>query len=134
MIKNERQLKVSVKRAEEFRAALADLQAKLVDPDMHPQLRSLELDALSSRLAGIESEIEDFKTLVESPPATIEVESLNELPQSLIRARIARGLTHRELASRLGLQEQAIQRYEATDYASANFRRLTEVADALGEC
>ena len=49
-----------------------------------------------------------------------------------LRARIASGLTHRALADRLGLKEQAVQRYEATDYASANFGRLAEVADALG--
>ena len=132
MIKNERQFRVSNKRVREIRAVLASLEAKPINPDLHPQLRSLELAALSSQLVDIESEIEDFKTLIESPPETIEVESLHELPQSLIRARIARGLTHRELANRLGLKEQAVQRYEATDYISANFGRLIEVADALG--
>lgn len=132
MIKNERQLGVSNKRAEEIRATIADLKSRPIDPDLHPRLRSVELAALTSQLADIESEIEDFKMLVESPPATIVAESLRELPRSLIRARIAAGLTHRALASRLGLKEQAIQRYEATDYASASFERLTQVADALG--
>jgi hypothetical protein len=30
------------------------------------------------------------------------------------------------------IQEQQIQRYEATDYASADFARLSEIARALG--
>ena len=114
MIKNERQFRVSNKRAKEIRAVLASLEAKPINPDLHSQLRSLELAALSSQLIDIESEIEDFKTLVESPPATIEIDSLHALPQSLIRARIARGLTHRPLANRLGLKEEAVQRCEAT--------------------
>ncbi len=37
----------------------------------------------------------------------------------------------RQLADRLGLAEQAIQRYEAGDYVVASFARLVEMADAL---
>ena len=59
-----------------------------------------------------------------------ELDELNvfaELATFLIKARIARGLSQRELADRIGLKEQQIQygeRYEATDYASASLARL----------
>jgi len=56
---------------------------------------------------------------------------IGEFPTALIRARIARGLTQRELAERVGLAEQAIQRYEASDYAGVSFARLVEIAEAL---
>jgi hypothetical protein len=36
------------------------------------------------------------------------------------------------LAERLGLKEQQIQRYEATNYASASLSRVQQVARALG--
>ena len=36
------------------------------------------------------------------------------------------------LAERLGLKEQQIQRYEATEYASANLARVIEVSETLG--
>jgi HTH-type transcriptional regulator / antitoxin HigA len=36
------------------------------------------------------------------------------------------------LADRLGLKEQQIQRYEATDYASASLARVIEISEALG--
>ena len=51
-----------------------------------------------------------------------------DLPSILIKARIAQGLSQRDLAERVGVKEQQIQRYEATDYASANLARLKEVA------
>ena len=35
------------------------------------------------------------------------------------------------LAGRVGLKEQQIQRYEATDYATAKWSRIREVAGAL---
>ena len=55
-----------------------------------------------------------------------------ELPTVLIKARIAQGLSQKDLAERIGLKEQQIQRYEATDYASASLNRIKEVVSALG--
>ena len=57
---------------------------------------------------------------------------VNELATVLIKARVAQGLSQRDLAERLGLKEQQIQRYEATDYASASLARIKEVVSALG--
>ncbi len=51
---------------------------------------------------------------------------------ALVKARIALGLTHKELADRLGLKEQQIQRYEATDYAGASLERIQQIMKALG--
>ena len=87
---------------------------------------------MAAKLDELESELEHYRMLTENPPTTIAVRSLRDFPQSLIQARIAQGLTHRDLAELLGLKEQMIQRYEATEYASASFRRLIEIADALG--
>ena len=57
---------------------------------------------------------------------------IDDLPVGLIRARIALRLTQKQLAERVGLKEQQIQRYEETDYVSASFSRLQEIIKALG--
>ncbi|MDZ4077388.1 XRE family transcriptional regulator [Hydrocarboniphaga sp.] len=49
----------------------------------------------------------------------------------LIVARIARGWSQKELARKLGLKEQAIQRYEAERYRSISLSNLLRVARAL---
>jgi transcriptional regulator with XRE-family HTH domain len=59
-------------------------------------------------------------------------ESFEDLPSALIQARIASGLSQKELAGRLNLKEQQIQRYEATEYASASLERINDVIRALG--
>ena len=41
-------------------------------------------------------------------------------------------MSQEDLAQRLGLKEQQIQRYEATDYAAASLARVSEIAKALG--
>lgn len=57
---------------------------------------------------------------------------LEALGLLLIQIRIAKHLTQAELAARLDLHEQMIQRYEQTQYRSASLDRLIQVARALG--
>jgi transcriptional regulator with XRE-family HTH domain len=64
--------------------------------------------------------------------AVLEFDTLTALPDALIRARTAAGVTQKELAARLGIKEQQVQRYEATRYAGANLERMQAVAEALG--
>ena len=40
-------------------------------------------------------------------------------------------MTQKELADKIGVREQQIQRYEASQYSSASFDRLCSIADAL---
>jgi len=61
----------------------------------------------------------------------ISADSLERLPSALIQARIATGLSQKQLAERLGLKEQQVQRYEANDYQGASLGRLHEVVTAL---
>ena len=129
MIKNERQYKITKSQITKFEAALDELTAR--DGD-NARLQKLEKDALRSQLDELRDEVDQFEQLRSGGPKPIHIESFDELPRALVKARIAAGLSQKELAERLGLKEQQIQRYEATDYCSASLSRLKEVAEALG--
>lgn len=60
------------------------------------------------------------------------LDSFAQLPDLLIRARVAAGLTRRALAERLGLEEYEVWHYEETRYADVGLDRLRAVAEALG--
>jgi transcriptional regulator with XRE-family HTH domain len=98
---------------------------------IHPLLRKAEEDALRSQLADLRAQLEEYEGLQAGKRAVFQLESLEELPRALIQARIASGLSQKELAEKLELKEQQIQRYEATEYASASLSRLIEVIRAL---
>ncbi|WP_449229765.1 helix-turn-helix transcriptional regulator, partial [Azospirillum doebereinerae] len=50
----------------------------------------------------------------------------------LIVARIIRGLSQKELARKLGLREQSIQRWEAERYRSISLSNYQKIAQTLG--
>ena len=88
-------------------------------------------ESIESQLADLHQELAEYDALKTQQVATLELHSLSELPDLLIKARIARGYTQAELARRLHLKPQQIQRYEATRYHSVSFNRLLEIARAL---
>ena len=132
MIKNERQYRITKAQADKFTNVLAQFAecsagVKTVDP-----LIKLQEDAIRSQLADLRAEVEEYEALSLGRRTILQVESFAELPLTLIRARIAAGLSQKDLAERIGVKEQQIQQYEATEYASASFARLREIVDALG--
>lgn len=58
---------------------------------------------------------------------------IENLPEMLIEERRRLGLTQKQVADKLGMKEQQIQRYEATHYQSANLKRIHEIAKAIFE-
>lgn len=133
MIKNERQYRITRAQADRFSEALGSLETDAAhESELHPILLAAQKDALQSQLSDLQAEISEYEALKAGDFAFEQLEGVSELPILLIRARIASGLSQRELADRLGLKEQQIQRYEATDYGSASFARISEVVSALG--
>ena len=133
MITNERQYRITRKRAVGFARAIERFDTKTPErTDVHPRLVRAELEALKSQLEDLRAELEEYEELKSAERSAISVASFDELASGLIKARIAAGLSQRALAQRLNLKEQQIQRYEAEGYASASYRRLCEVAHALG--
>lgn len=130
MITNERQYRITRVEAERFASALARSDDE--NAGLHPILRQATRDSLASQLQDLRQELAEYDTLRNGQIEVLELDSLAELPEALIRARIAGGLTQKELATRLGLKEQQVQRYEATRYASASLTRIQAVAEALG--
>jgi HTH-type transcriptional regulator/antitoxin HigA len=127
MITNQRQYLNTQAQAERFRQALAAPDAK----GLHPRAAKAMRDGLRSQLDDLETELAEYDALRQGRVATLEAESIVGIGPALIKARIVRNLTQKELAERLSLAEQQIQRYEATQYGGVAAERLQQVADAL---
>ena len=134
MIKNERQYRITKAQASRFRQTLEDLQRRAAEPpDLHRRIARAQEDAVQSQLADLEQELREYESLKAGGFELEELHAIDGVATALIKARIARGLSHKDLAERLGLKEQQIQRYEATDYVSASLGRIRDVANAIAE-
>jgi transcriptional regulator with XRE-family HTH domain len=129
MITNERQLQIAKGEIERFEAALED---QLFDAAIDPAILSAQREALTAQLEELRRDVTAYVNLKEGRVRTFEMITLSDLPKVLISARIASGMTQKELAERLSLKEQQIQRYETQNYEGASFARVADVADAIG--
>jgi transcriptional regulator with XRE-family HTH domain len=131
MIKNERQYRITKAQAERFESDLRLVAANAL-AHLHPLLIQAQRDALASQLRDLREELAEYEQLREGKSRVFTDVSLESLPHTLIQARIAAGWSQKELGDHLGLKEQQIQRYEATEYATASLERLREIALVLG--
>ena len=133
MIKNERQYRITKAQAARFAKTLERLrQGSGGTGKVHPRIVQAQADAIRSQLEDLEREMREYETLRAGGYKLEKLSVVDELATVLIKARIGQGLSQKELAERIGVKEQQIQRYEATDYATASLARIREVASALG--
>ena len=129
MIQNERQYKMTHTKLREFEQELAAINPQ--DPNLHPRQILGWTNSLNLTIRQLKQEISEYEQLKSGSRSTFILNSLSDLPTVLIEARIAAGLTQKDLAEKIGIQEQQIQRYEANHYSSTSFDRLRAIASAL---
>src|SRR5882762_8579604 len=120
MIKNDRQYRLTKSQARAFETALGELGTAAVRSKTDQGLAEIQRKAIESQLEELSSEVLEYEALRSGRTKTFEAQSLDELPGLLVKARIARGMLHKDLASILKVKEQQVQRWEANNYAGAS--------------
>lgn len=131
MIKNDRQFGIVRNRVERLEQLQDELLERLEREPENKARLELELRAARAEIRSMKDDLEDYEALKAGRAEIGRAERIEDVPGLLIRARVAAGLSQSDLAERLRLHPQQIQRYEATDYESASLSRLIEVARAL---
>jgi HTH-type transcriptional regulator / antitoxin HipB len=128
MIQNERQYKITQTKLRDLQLDRSTLD---LTSDLPPRLLLARQNSLNILIGELEQEITEYDRLKSGQITQFPIESLADLPRVAIEARIAAGLTQKELAEKIGVHEQQIQRYEANNYHAVGFDRLQEVMSAL---
>ncbi len=129
-ITNERQYRITKGWVKRFTHAWAGVEAQ--SGSLHPRAARALRDQYESQIEELRAELADYEALRQGRVVALDLDSLAELPDALIRARTAARLSQADLAARLGLKKQQVQRYEATRYAGVSLARIQAVATALG--
>ncbi|MEC4814228.1 MAG: helix-turn-helix transcriptional regulator [Scytonema sp. PMC 1069.18] len=137
MIKNEHQLMVTKSWIEKFHQAITSLYQN--EEEKQKDLEGWQglIDSYYAQINNLQSEITEYEYLKNHNPENSLVLStpnlgIDEIGEVLIKVRIAKKLTEKDLAEVTQLSEEQIKEYEQDDYHYANFETVIEVADALG--
>ncbi len=127
MIQNEHQYKVTKGEIDKLQQVIDKL---LEQQNILPSQLAGMQNSFQTQIDRMQMEIQEYDNL-KAGKVEITMGAIEDLPKVLIQKRISLGMTQKELATKLGIKEQMVQRYEANGYESIGFGRLTEVWNAL---
>jgi HTH-type transcriptional regulator/antitoxin HigA len=130
MLKNEKQYKITKSWLKHFETALEVIKT-MPESKEQPWLRKAQCRSAEAQIEQLKAELADYQLTKAGKIKIPDLEVVGRLPQWLIQKRIANGWTQADLAERLDMHFQQIQRYESTDYAAATLETLKKVAAAL---
>lgn len=132
MILNDRQLTASEAALAHLKDSLTGLEGPAsLRPDINVRFLNAQIRAVQAKIGEIAEEVERYKLLRSGQVKVVRLERLSEIGSALIEARIAAGISQRELGDRIGVAEQQVQRYEADRYRAAKLERIQAVLEAL---
>lgn len=131
MIKNKKQYTAMRKQLDELITEIRDAKSVL-QCGSNAELR-LQLGTLEKGLVKLQKELEEYEKLTSQSLSWLEFDSFkDDMNKAIMSFRIASGMSQKELAKAMFIQEQQIQRYEQSDYLSAGFERILQLLEALG--
>jgi ribosome-binding protein aMBF1 (putative translation factor) len=134
MIKNEREYKITQSHVNKFRQALDYLAESRENGKFDLSVIDLQKAATESMIKTLQGELKEYEELKSGRYRTKIKKCLDlveSLSTSLIQARITLNWTQKDLAIRVGVSEQQIQRYESGDYETASLATVKKINEVI---
>jgi len=129
MIRNEKEYRQVVERVRQEKERLLHVETELKAMRLGPGEVKRALDPMRSFHQQLEEEIASYERLKRGE--FDEIQNLRGVGQLLVSLRIARGLTQRQLAEKLGIHETQVSRDERNEYHGITLERAATILEAL---
>jgi HTH-type transcriptional regulator/antitoxin HigA len=130
MTVTEQQYRTTLASARRLEEALAQLQ--LGSQQRDPRLQQALRDSIEGELYTRYRTATEYERQHGLDNSLLEQNGRVDLPQALVRARIATGLSQADLAARLGFAEADVTAWEESGYADIDLGTLSAILAALG--
>ncbi|MEQ1902613.1 MAG: helix-turn-helix transcriptional regulator [Pirellulaceae bacterium] len=130
MIRNEQEYQEASKRLEAERARLEQHREHLINSGLKKSEIKRVMDPLVSFHEQLREEVEHYENLKRGKFPNLQ--NLKGLGVLLVSLRIARGMSQRELATKLEVHESQVSRDERNEYHGITVDRAIKILDALG--
>lgn len=132
MIRNDQERAGTLSHIQRFEEALKRSEEPDIQQNVHPTSLKLRQYSFRSTIEELSAEIAEYDALRAGNHHAFVVDSLDDLPEVLVKARIAAGLTEEQLAEKVGIPVEQLDLHEEYDYQDASFTLLQHVAEVLG--
>lgn len=129
MIRTEPEYQEALRRIERDRQVAQAQRAGLLAAGLAPEEVERGMEPLHSFQAQLAEEVDWYERACRGEIP--EIHNLEHLGRQMIALRLARGMSQRELAQRLGVSEAVVSRDEHNEYHGITAARAQRVIDAL---
>ncbi|MFM9960526.1 MAG: helix-turn-helix domain-containing protein [Planctomycetaceae bacterium] len=129
MIRNEAEYKATVRRVQEQAERLNQQTAELKSTGLTKEQIKRVTDPVRSFHEQLKEELESYERLKRGE--FDELQNLSGFGELLVAVRIAKGVTQRDLAKRLGVSESQVSRDERNEYHGITIDRANRILEAL---
>ena len=129
MIKTETEYRLTKERIEQSKAAALRQREQLMAQGMTAEQIERVMEPMLTFQMQFVEEVQAYERIKNGDLSPIH--NLNQIGLMLVALRIARGMTQKALAERLGVSESLVSRDEGNDYHGVSVERAQRILDAL---
>lgn len=130
MIRNETEYKKAVQRLQEEEGRLSEMRQRLFEQGLTAEEIKRAVDPIVSFHLQFKEEVESYEKLKRGE--FDELINLRGFGHLLISVRIAQGISQKELADKLEVNESQVSRDERNEYHGITLDRAGKILEALG--
>lgn len=130
MLKNEKQYNSAKAKLQKWLKTLEQLNAG-ASAGQPEWLIEEQRFGVEEEIRQLQAELQEYDDTYAGKKQLPDPSVVEQIPFLLISWRIARRWTQRDLADRVQLHENQIQKYESENYARASMQTVTKIAAAL---
>jgi len=119
-----------IKRLEQEKELLTKQRRQFIDEGLDNEQIQRLMDSLESFHLQLKEEVDAYERLCRGE--LNELYNVRSIGHLLISARVARGLSQRQLAEQLGVNESSISRDEHNEYHNITLDRAARILKTLG--
>lgn len=128
MIKSSKQRKITADYLKNYEQ---ELESIINSTEYNDQIKEYYKNNCMRMIYKLKSEIEEYDSLCAGEFELPREIKLKDLLKNLTKIRISKNISQSELAKRINVKRQQINRYEEHDYQTASLERIEEILKAL---
>jgi hypothetical protein len=131
MIKNEKQYKIAKAKLAKWVSNQTVHEQLVAEATTPTWILNEQRLAINEEIKQLEDEIKEYEDVFNGGVELPDPSLVDSIPALLIKWRIARKMTQKQLASLSGINENLLQKYESENYSGASYSTIAHIAHVL---